>query len=143
MICPHSMLRQPQDNQQVADFLDMAFQMEDWLDTFAVDMVFKAQLEFLSGNLVENECGDKLRPLKSTPHFLRNYLRLKTGICEPYALFIWPSDIMAQAGEHCCTPLAVMPDLMTWIDDTNDIMSFYKESVVGNERDNVVYLHAR
>lgn len=121
----------------------MAFQMEDWLDTFAVDMVFKAQLEFLSGNLVENECGDKLRPLKSTPHFLRNYLRLKTGICEPYALFIWPSDIMAQAGEDCCTPLAVMPDLMTWIDDTNDIMSFYKESVVGDERDNVVYLHAR
>ncbi|KAL4723468.1 hypothetical protein ACLX1H_009103 [Fusarium chlamydosporum] len=137
------MLREPQGNKQIEDFLNMAFQMEEWLDTFAVDMVFKGQLEFLSANLVENENGDQLCPHKSTPYFLRNYFRLKSGISEPYAFFIWPADVIAQAGNHCCTPLAVMPDLMTWIDDTNDVMSFYKESIIGNERNNCVSIDAR
>jgi hypothetical protein len=136
-------LGQPQENKQVADFLKLTFQMKPWLDNFAVDMVFKAQLEFLSANLVENEHGQQICPNESTPHFVRNYFRLKTGICEAYAFFVWPSETMAKASPHACTPLAVMPDLMTWIDDANDLMSFYKESVVGNEQDNAVHLHAR
>lgn len=121
----------------------MTLQMEGWLDVYAIDMTFKAQLEFFSANLVEMECGDGLRPQRSTPSFLRHYLRLKTGICEPYALFIFPSDVLAQAGDDVHAPLAATPDIMTWIDDVNDIMSFYKESVVGDEQDNVVNLHAR
>ncbi|EPS33065.1 hypothetical protein PDE_08027 [Penicillium oxalicum 114-2] len=137
------MLGLPQDSQQIADFLKIPFQMESWLDNFALDMVFKSQLEFLSANLVENEYGDRLCPHPSTPQSLRSYFRLKSGICEPYAFFIWPSSIMVQDHNHNGAPLAIMPDLMTWINDTNDIMSFYKESIIGDEVNNSISLHAR
>lgn len=108
-------------------------------DTWDGDMIVKAVLEFFSANLVEIERGSRLRPTESSPAFT-SYFRLKSGVAEPFAYFIFPLARSQHPGG--CEHLPLIPDLMAFMDEVNDLMSFYKESMVGDERDNAIYMHA-
>ncbi|KAL1968520.1 hypothetical protein VTN77DRAFT_1730 [Rasamsonia byssochlamydoides] len=113
------------------------------LRQFATDMISKAVMEFLSANLVEIEQrkGLLIHPTRNTPGFA-SYFRLKAGIAEAFALFIFSRD--AYDDESTLADyLLLIPDLMVWMNHANDIFSsFYKESMVSTERDNAVYHHA-
>lgn len=110
-----------------------------YYDTWDGDMIVKAVLEFFSANLVELERGARLRPTEHSPAFT-NYFRLKSGVAEPFAYFIFPLLRSRHPGD--CAHLPIIPDLMAFMDEVNDLMSFYKESMVGDERDNAIYMHA-
>lgn len=110
-----------------------------YYDTWDGDMIVKAVLEFFSANLVELERGARLRPTGDSPAFT-SYFRLKSGVAEPFAYFIFPLARSRRPGD--CAHLPLIPDLMAFMDEVNDLMSFYKESMVGDERDNAIYMHA-
>ncbi|KAF8864378.1 terpenoid synthase, partial [Acephala macrosclerotiorum] len=130
------LLRQPLGVKVIRSLFDSVLEIGKYFGRFETDMVFKATMEYLSASVVEIEA----RPLMTTPGFI-GYFRLKTGISEAYALFIFQKDVLSKNNPH--THLSLIPDLMAFINNTNDIMSFYKESIVGNERDNCIHLHAR
>ncbi|CZR53884.1 uncharacterized protein PAC_03766 [Phialocephala subalpina] len=132
------LLRQPLGVKVIQSLFDSVLDIGEYFGSFETDMVFKATMEYLSASLVEIENPGMLRPLRCTPGF-NGYFRVKTGISEAYALFIFPESVLSSP--HAQLPL--IPDLMAFINNTNDIMSFYKESIVGEERDNCIHLHAR
>lgn len=132
---------QPMDAKIMRSLLTQAHELsQQYYDTFDGDMIVKAVLEFFSSNLVEIERGHKLCPNENSPNFT-NYFRLKSGVAEPFSYFIFPSVRSRHLGD--CAHLPIIPDLMAFMDDVNDLMSFYKESMVGDERDNAIYMHAK
>jgi hypothetical protein len=131
--------RQPLGVKVLQSLFDQVLEMGRFYDTFATDMVFKGAVEFCSANLVEIEKGALLKANKSAPEFV-NYFRLKSGIAEPYAFYIFPENLLH--GSNPCCHLPLIPDLVGFINAVNDIMSYYKESLIGNERGNAIHLHA-
>jgi hypothetical protein len=132
------LLREPLNAKLLQSLFDQVLEIGRFYDRFATDMVFKAVAEFCSANLIELEKQGMLKPHQSTPNFT-SYFRLKSGVAEPFAYFIFPESRM---NGNPCAHLPLIPDLMAFMDETNDIMSFYKESMVSDERDNAIYLHA-
>lgn len=131
---------QPMDAKIMRSLVAQAHEVaQQYYDTWDGDMIVKAVLEFFSANLVEIERGAQLKPTEDSPSFT-SYFRLKSGVAEPFAYFIFPLLRSRHPGD--CAHLPMIPDLMAFMDEVNDIMSFYKESMVGDERDNAIYMHA-
>lgn len=97
-------------------------------------MVIKTTLEFVEGTNVENDFSDAV-PLDAI-RFPR-YLRVKTGFAETYAHAIFPNDVFPEH-EYRKLYLPALSPLCDIIDFTNDILSFYKETIRGTERINYI-----
>jgi hypothetical protein len=123
----------------IQSLFDQVLDMGQYYDGFAQDMMFKGVAEFLTANVIELETKGVLTPVESTPNFT-SYLRQKSGISETFTLLLFLGK--ESEGEVELGHLPIIPELMRWTDETNDILSFYKESIVGDERDNSIYLHA-
>ncbi|EJF61156.1 terpenoid synthase [Dichomitus squalens LYAD-421 SS1] len=65
------------------------------------------------------------------------YVRTKSGVGPPYAHFIFPSAWRSSVNSY----IQIIPELDYFINCTNDLLSFYKESLAG-ETDNYVHLRA-
>ncbi|KAL4901234.1 isoprenoid synthase domain-containing protein [Aspergillus multicolor] len=108
---------------------------------FASDIIRKAIIEFISACVIENEYTGKIVLATTAPDF-PYYLRHKTGMAEAYAFFAFPEALFP---ESIFLPvyLPIMPDLVKYFNLANDLLSFYKESVVSSETFNYISNHAR
>lgn len=97
-------------------------------------MVIKTTIEFVEGTNVENDFNEFV-PVDAT-RFPR-YLRIKTGFAETYAHAIFPNDTFPEE-QYRKLYLPALPVLCDIIDFTNDILSFYKETIRGTERINYI-----
>lgn len=97
-------------------------------------MVIKTTIEFIEGTNVENDFNEFV-PMNAV-RFPR-YLRVKTGFAETYAHAIFPNDIFPE-NEFRKFYLPALPVLCDLIDFINDMLSFYKETIRGNERINYI-----
>lgn len=94
-------------------------------------MTIKSTIEFIRGCIVEREYDGKMNVPFGAVNF-PNYLRLKTGIAEPFAHFCFPEELYPEQ-QYFHIYLPVLQDLCDYINHTNDILSFYKESMLGTE----------
>jgi len=96
---------------------------------FATSCIIKNCLEFLGSSALEHQYPNGFR---ATSEQFPNWLRRKTGNGETYAFFLFPE---ATFPEHRLLSdfLAAIPDMAEWINLTNDVLSYYKERVVGRE----------
>lgn len=97
-------------------------------------MVIKTTIEFVEGTNVENDFNEFV-PIDAL-RFPR-YLRIKTGFAETYAHAIFPNDTFPE-DQYRKLYLPALPVLCDIIDFTNDILSFYKETIRGTERINYI-----
>ena len=97
-------------------------------------MVIKTTIEFVEGTNVENDFNEFV-PVDAL-RFPR-YLRVKTGFAETYAHAIFPNDTFPEE-QYRRLYLPALPPLCDIIDFTNDILSFYKETIRGTERINYI-----
>ncbi|KUJ09761.1 terpenoid synthase [Mollisia scopiformis] len=130
------LLRQPIGTKAVQSLFDVVSEAGEIYGGWAADMLFKSCLEYLSANALEVEQKGRLHPLRSTPNFAA-YLRVKSGIGESFAMLIFDEC------KEGCEYLVLVPELMRFMEDVNDMMSFYKECMVGDEQENSLCLHAR
>lgn len=111
----------------------------DWLSespihlgSFAADMNVKGAIEHVRGCMLERDYDGKTIPPRGATNFPR-YLRTKTGFAETYALFCFPEALYPES-KFLQAYLPAIQDLCDYTNYTNDILSFYKESIVGTER---------
>lgn len=97
-------------------------------------MVIKTTIEFVEGTNVENDFNEFV-PIDAR-RFPR-YLRVKTGFAETYAHAIFPNATFPE-DQYRKLYLPALPVLCDIIDFTNDILSFYKETIRGTERINYI-----
>lgn len=113
--------------------------LADWLDEspsyqgpFEVDMNIKSTIEHISGCILERDYDGKMILPRGAVNF-PPYLRTKTGFAEPYAHFCFPEALYPES-QFLHVYLPAIQDLCDYINYANDILSFYKESIVGSER---------
>ncbi|PYH37213.1 terpenoid synthase [Aspergillus neoniger CBS 115656] len=94
---------------------------------YAGDMIINSTMDFLSINIVEAERTGEFVVSPSTKLF-PDFLRRKSGIGEAYAFFYFPKSDW-KLGDY----FTLIPDIAGIIEQLNDVLSFYKESVLGNE----------
>ncbi|KAI1452570.1 putative trichodiene synthase [Annulohypoxylon moriforme] len=108
---------------------------------FISDMMMKATLEFISVCAFEQEYNEIFSDSSSTPEF-PYYLRLKTGLAEVYAFFAFP-ECMYPEEVFLRMYLPTVPYIVRYLNLGNDFLSFYKESIVSDERLNYVHNYSR
>ncbi|RDK41501.1 terpenoid synthase [Aspergillus phoenicis ATCC 13157] len=94
---------------------------------YAGDMIIKSTMDFVSINIMEAEQTGDFMVSPSTRLF-PDFLRQKSGIGEAYAFFYFPGSDWG-LGDY----FTLIPDIAGIIEQLNDVLSFYKESVLGNE----------
>ncbi|KAL4757281.1 isoprenoid synthase domain-containing protein [Aspergillus foveolatus] len=108
---------------------------------FASDIIRKAIVEFTSACVLETEYAGRIALAPTAPDF-PYYLRQKTGMAEAYAFFAFPESLFPES-VFMPVYLPVIPGLVRYINLANDLLSYYKESVVGGERFNYTVNYAR
>ncbi|KAI5819291.1 isoprenoid synthase domain-containing protein [Pyronema omphalodes] len=108
---------------------------------YGTGIIVKGSIDFLIGCLLEAEMPKKMQVPKTAARWT-TFFRSKTGMGEIYSHFLFPLEQFSEP-EDVKYYIASIPDIAENINKINDILSFYKESVVGNERDNYVCLEAR
>lgn len=104
--------------------------------SYANAMITKSTIVFVYGCLLEQQYSDKsVAPPEA--YSFPSYFRQKTGYAEPHAHFAFPQELYTE--EACLKKyLPIIPDLCDFINYVNDVLSFYKESMVGSEKTNFI-----
>lgn len=108
-------------------------------DQFCSDKITTAMINYFAATVLEFEMDEEFTALKTSPKSPQ-YFRLMSGSAEPYAFFILCRD--AFSPEAVMLLLQAAPDLMDFINYANDLISFYKESIISTERHNYAYQRA-
>ncbi|KAF8243441.1 terpenoid synthase [Wilcoxina mikolae CBS 423.85] len=107
--------------------------------------IIKGTLDCFIGWVIESKFPRGLSVPESSSRFPR-FLRWKTGDSEAYALMMFPEALFPEE-LYLETYLPAIPEIIELVNGINDIMSFYKESVVGTEENtfmmNTARLHKR
>ncbi|KAG6002503.1 hypothetical protein E4U54_000865 [Claviceps lovelessii] len=101
---------------------------------FSTANIIKSCFQFLSITAVEHQYANGF-PVTSDS--FPDWLRLKTGDGETYALYLFP-DALFPEQKLLGHFLPAIPDLAEWFDLTNDMLSYYKERVVGSEENGYI-----
>ncbi|RPA78210.1 terpenoid synthase [Ascobolus immersus RN42] len=86
----------------------------------------------------EGKClvGEQYEPL-DTLNMMQKYtrfLRLKTALSEGFTSFLFPLGVFPDELNYLPDVAPIVPTMVDFIDFVNDIMSYYKETVVGDEK---------
>lgn len=96
-------------------------------------MATKATIEYVEGAILE--CAFEGPPKKAVS--FPTFLRIKTGIAEVWGHWAFPEDTFPEA-KYRKLYLPAMPALGDSIIYINDILSFYKETMIGPEQTNTI-----
>jgi len=126
----------PQKSPILQSLVDFLADNGTYMGPYAAAMNTKATIEFISGCILERSYDGKICPPVGAKKF-PGYFREKTGYTEPYAHFCF-TEAMYPESKFLHAYMPCIQDLIEFISYANDILSFYKESVVGTERLNYV-----
>jgi hypothetical protein len=110
--------------------------MWDYFDAFAADAIAIGFCEFINGTVMEGLT--KMLALHPSARNFPEYVRLKSGAPAQYAYWLFPRQRHPDMGAYA----QAIPDLLAFINRVNDILSFYKEELAGEE-DNFVHMRAK
>ncbi|KAA1475614.1 terpenoid synthase [Dentipellis sp. KUC8613] len=127
--------RQPQKHRMLDHLANMLLDLPSHFPpTSAVNIMISASLNFITAVGLEN--GSVVFSPPASASRYPAYARMMSGVSEVYAFFIFTPNIPLDVY------LPALPDMMTHICYANDILSFYKEELAGEE-ENLVYTLAR
>ncbi|KAE8371807.1 isoprenoid synthase domain-containing protein [Aspergillus bertholletiae] len=109
---------------------------------YSTGVITKGLVDFMLGNTVEASVAAVLQLPAKFGHRVSKFVRDKTGAGEVYAHFIFPEHLAEESG-HLPTYMPLIACMLDIIDDVNDILSFFKESVVGTEMNTNIMNRAR
>jgi hypothetical protein len=110
--------------------------MWDYFHPLSASCIAIGVYDFMIGNSMEAIA----RNADLSPHakVFPEYMRLKSGVPAPYAYMIFPKASHPDIDSY----IQSIPELLTIINNTNDILSFYKEEAAF-ERENYVHMRAQ
>ncbi|KAI7978465.1 hypothetical protein EIK77_006155 [Talaromyces pinophilus] len=130
-------------------FFDLMKDHGSQFGQFGKDMMVKATIDFVSSCYLELELenrvsnatakADQHHSAVNAPEYAE-YFRIKTGVSEPYAFFVFPEHLFREDDVlHAYLP--AIPYMVKYFNYANDILSFYKETGA-DEKANYVYNQA-
>ncbi|KAG6886247.1 hypothetical protein C0992_004535 [Termitomyces sp. T32_za158] len=117
--------KQPQLDPVLDRLATVLYEMFDFYPTFFANSIINATFDFVSGTCIEPSV-ERLKlssPSTRFPWFLRD----RTGVAVAFALMLFPKS--REVNYVAC--FQAMADMDFWISATNDLLSYYKESIAG------------
>ena len=112
--------------------------MSKFYGPYACSIFHKSIIDFVLGCLLEEKYPKVPLSASSYPQFLRT----KSGIAELFVHFSFPQSLFPEEPSLQKYIFAIS-DVAYCAEGINDVLSFYKESVIGTERNNYVFTYAR
>ncbi|PYI23962.1 terpenoid synthase [Aspergillus violaceofuscus CBS 115571] len=133
---------EPQPQGPLALFAKTLTRMEPHYGTLTMDLLVASTVESIASHGLESS-GHVYHPDRISDDFPR-YFRWMTGFAQPYGLFLPARHLFPAEPIEAIEALmlGVMPEMAQLANGINDVLSFYKESVVGTERANFIYMSA-
>ncbi|KAF8534738.1 Trichodiene synthase, partial [Trichophaea hybrida] len=119
----------------------IATEIPNYYGPISSGCILKSTIDYCIGSIIECEYPDGISIPPSSSRFPQ-YLRRKTGTSESFVHFMFP-DIIFPEKQFMGTYLPAIPDIIEIVDRVNDVMSFYKECVVGTEENNFIITSAK
>lgn len=120
----------------------VATETEKLYGSYSTGVITKGLVDFMLGNTVESTFAAGLKLPAKFGQRASKFVRDKTGAGEVYAHFIFPEHLAAE-NEHLPNYAPFIACMLDIIDNVNDILSFFKESVVGTEINTNIMNRAR
>ncbi|KAF9226094.1 terpenoid synthase, partial [Gyrodon lividus] len=99
------------------------------------NLVTTSALNFVTANVIEWETRGM--QILATANQYPTYQRVLSGVGEAYAIMVFPSDI--PFGEY----IQAIPEMSVFINNVNDILSYYKEELDGETANQISMMAAR
>ncbi|EEB89683.1 hypothetical protein MPER_12192 [Moniliophthora perniciosa FA553] len=96
-------------------------------DTLPANSIVTASMEFVTGCVLEEDAGIRSMKIRATAASWPYFLRTKTGVASAYSFMMFPR----LAHPNLRSYIQVIGDINLFIDLTNDVLSFHKESLEG------------
>ncbi|KAF9031845.1 terpenoid synthase [Hymenopellis radicata] len=110
----------------VLDFFAKFFRgMHAYFEPMAANIILAAALNFVTAQFVEHRT--KNLKLSSSAKRFPKFSRGLSGTAEPYAFLIFPREVPVDTYIHC------LPELIVFVNEGNDVLSFYKEEIAGED----------
>lgn len=133
----------PQESPVLTSMLEFLGKMGTLFGSYGRIIISKSMVEFIGGRLVENRYEGSMVPPVGALRFPQ-YFRRKASIADPFAHFAFPQQLYPEEvflEEY----LPILPDAADFVSFSNDIISFYKETMTGVEDLNYIcnFAHVR
>ncbi|XP_014551426.1 hypothetical protein COCVIDRAFT_20312 [Bipolaris victoriae FI3] len=128
---------EPQPSALLQRFAENLQEMSIHFEPLVANFIVLSSLQFVAATLLERR--SELHSLQHCEEAKRwpDYVRDRSGVPEAFAYFIFPRDECPDIGAY----MQGIPDMMTYINYANDILSFHKETLAG-ETDNYINTRA-
>ncbi|KAF8551268.1 terpenoid synthase [Imleria badia] len=127
--------KEPQGNAILDAFADILRRASDLYRPVASHLITTSTLNFVTANLLENET--RSMKISSAAQEYPTYQRNLSGFAEACGFIAFPREI--PLNEY----IQAIPELRVFINNVNDIMSFYKEELAGETTNQISTLAAR
>nr|WRP99004.1 terpene cyclase [Fusarium sp. HZ-2024a] len=128
---------EPQPSALLSCFAKNLQHMSAHFEPLATNFIVLSSLQFVNATLLERRA--EFQNLQHCAEASRwpDYMRDRSGVPEAFAYFNFPKDQCPDIGAY----IQGIPDMMTYINYANDILSFHKETLAG-ETDNYINTRA-
>jgi len=126
---------EPQGSGVLDAFADVLRRASDLYRPVACHLINTATLNFVAANILEYET--KTMKISSAAQRYPVYQRTLSGVAEAYSFMVFPVEIPLN------DYIQAIPDMTLFIHNVNDVLSFYKEELVGETTNQVSTLAAR
>jgi hypothetical protein len=109
---------------------------------YSTGVITKGFLDFILVNIVEADLAKSLTLPAKFASRSSQFIRDKTGAGEVFAHFLFPDHLITES-QHLQTYIQFVPLMVDIINHVNDILSFFKESVVGSDENTHIMNMAR
>lgn len=99
--------------------------------------IIKSLFDYVNGRIIEHEMEESGFNFPPTARLMPMFLRTKVGAAEILVSMMWPKAIFPEE-TYLMQYFPVIEELVLFIDFTNDILSYYKEFVIRQEKGNFV-----
>ncbi|KAF7122242.1 hypothetical protein CNMCM5793_000199 [Aspergillus hiratsukae] len=122
----------PQSTPILQSYVEYLQGFEKLFGPYSGAVVSTTATSWIYGSVIELKYEGKIKPPAGAFNFPR-FVRDKCGIAEPNFHMVFPEELFPEES-HLEIFLPIIPDLNDCINYINDVLSFYKETVVGPER---------
>ncbi|KAF9442328.1 terpenoid synthase [Macrolepiota fuliginosa MF-IS2] len=114
--------REPQCHQVLDQLVTMMHELPQHWGAIATGLILTTQMDFLTSLIIDSvTVGMEIKPLMAPEYPL--FSRHMTGMSRAYAIIAFPPELDLKSW------IQVLPDLMHYINHTNDLLSFFKEEL--------------
>ncbi|KAG9315972.1 isoprenoid synthase domain-containing protein [Chiua virens] len=126
---------EPQGNRVLDAFADILRRTSELYRPVASQLITTATLNFVTANLLEHET--RTMKISSAAQQYPTYQRIMSGVAEAYSFMVFSKEIPLN------DYIQSIPEMTLFIQNVNDVLSFYKEERAGETTNQVSTLAAR